>query len=136
MKSYLILIALFFTFTINAQDSIKVKAPRVVMQQHLNIPIEVNSVAIKLVKVLNDSRCPKNVNCIRAGEAKVLVELIEAGEIIKRKEIIIQAANHPDNYPLIFEDRTTKVFAVDLLPYPIYNHKTEVKDYIFKVEVR
>ncbi|WP_375239663.1 hypothetical protein [Aurantibacter sp.] len=136
MKPYLILIALFFTFSISAQDSVKVKAPRVTMQQHLNIPIQVNSVSIELIKVLSDSRCPKGVNCIRAGEAKILVEIIEAGEIIKRKEIVIQAANHPNNYPLVFEDRTIKVFAVDLLPYPVYNNKTEDKDYIFKVEKR
>jgi len=136
MKSFLFVTLLFFAFTVNAQDSVKVKAPRISIQQQLNVPILVNDISVKLVKVINDSRCPKGVNCIRAGEAKVIVEITEAGKTPRMKEVVIQAAVHPDYYSLIVENKSSKIYAVDLLPYPVYKEKTEAKDYIFKVEVR
>ena len=141
---YLVLFMICLTsVTLKAQTKSQnqetvVKAPRITLEKKLNNAIVTNNVSIKLIKVLQDSRCPKGVNCIRAGEVKVLIEVIEAGKIAKLKEVVIQANTHPDSYSLIHKDKdkNTSFFAVDLLPYPVYNTKTETKDYSLKIEVR
>ena len=51
--------------------------------QNQDLPLKIDysktvvfkDVAISFVKVLSDSRCPKNVQCVQAGEAKVLVRI-------------------------------------------------------------
>ena len=137
------LLVLFFLFTtsltVTAQkEQAQVKAPRITLEKKLNQAITTNDVTIKLIKVLNDSRCPKGVNCIRAGEAKIMVEIIEAGKVAKFREVVIQGSIHPDYYPLIYKDKdkNTSFFGVDLLPYPVNNVTTSPEDYSLKIEVR
>ena len=131
---YLIVLLIAFSFQLHAQDSTKVKAPRLFMEQEMHKPIIVNDVSVTLKKVLNDSRCPIDVNCIRAGEAKIIVEIVKGGEIRKVKEVIIEVNPTGDYNGLIYTDKFTTIYAIDLLPYPENNVKTET--YFLKVEAK
>jgi len=51
--------------------------------------ISIEDINLKFEEVLSDSRCPKDVECVWAGEAKVLIEIYQNGHIDIRKEIII-----------------------------------------------
>jgi hypothetical protein len=103
------------------------------MEQHINKPIVVNDVSVRLVNVLTDSRCPEGVTCIRAGEAKVVVEIVKGGEIRDTKELIIEANTLMNTNSLIFKDEFNEIYAVDLLPYPVYNTKVIEGNYILRI---
>ena len=134
-----IILFLSFCFAINisvAQDSTSVSAPRIIIQKQYNQSMVFDDVAIKLVKVLEDSRCPKDVTCVRAGEAKILVEITEAGKLRKLREVIVPANMSSDSYTKMYSTDNKLFFVVNLLPYPNSSTKTELKDYTLQVEAR
>lgn len=67
---------------------------------------------VKFVKVLSDSRCPKQVTCIWAGEAKVLLRITTGGEYIE-KEVIVSGSGAE----LALED-DLQLLISRLRPYP------------------
>lgn len=74
------------------------------------------------VSVENDSRCPKGVNCIQAGEATILVELMDG----KQKRVTIDA-----DYRRV-ERVVTGNVVVDIIalnPYPVNAKPTAKEDY-------
>lgn len=44
--------------------------------------------SVKFIKVISDSRCPKQVHCVWAGEAKVLLGITTNGKYFE-KEVIV-----------------------------------------------
>lgn len=70
---------------------------------------------IKFKKVISDSRCPKDVQCVWAGEAKVLVEVYKNGVLDSAKELIFSPRNKI--LDIIHSDILT-INAVRLQPYP------------------
>lgn len=49
--------------------------------------------SLKFKNVVSDSRCPKDVTCIWAGEAIVSVEVYEDGKCIEEKLIVVTPSN-------------------------------------------
>lgn len=135
-----VLLLLFvLTTSLNAfaqKEKQQVKAPHIILENKINQPITSSEISIKLIKVLSDSRCPKGVNCIRAGEVKVLVELTQSNKAAIFREVIISANSHPDYYPLIYKNNNSSFFGADILPYPVNNVVTAAEDYSLKIEVR
>ncbi|MBR9913450.1 MAG: hypothetical protein GYB32_01275 [Algicola sp.] len=89
---------------------------------------------VQLKKIITDSRCPKDVMCIRAGEATVLVGIYKEGKHIKDREIIIHASGYVmEETNLVFRDLDQSIYGVALTPYP----KTEEKipDHTYELEV-
>ena len=134
----LLIFACLFGFVFNAiaQDSTKVKAPKIIMQKKVNQTMVYEDVAITLVRILTDSRCPEGVNCIRAGEVKAVIEIVEAGKVRKMREVIVQANSNPDQLPIIYKTKTKQFLAVNILPYPKYDVKIAPEDYTIQVEAR
>ncbi|WP_296383638.1 hypothetical protein [Winogradskyella sp.] len=74
---------------------------------------------IKFKKVVVDSRCPKNVMCVRAGEAEVLVSIYKNGNFIEDKKIRIDASGCVmESNNLAFNTKTFKIYGFALTPYP------------------
>ncbi len=98
--------------------------------------ISIENINIKFEEVLSDSRCPKNVQCVWAGEAKVLIEIYKNGIIDNIKEIIIDAKGIlNDTSNLIYVSNTTKVYATGLYPYPITSEKKDFETYYLEISV-
>lgn len=74
-----------------------------------------NKLSIKFVSLLEDSRCPKNVNCIRAGNARIKIEVKKAGGTAKNFELNTNA--NPQT--ISFAGFTIKL--IDLKPEPATN---------------
>jgi len=117
MKYLFLIFALCFTVLVNAQDTtnVKVEAPKIVNQLQLGNSITHDDITINFVKVIRDSRCPKNVNCIRAGEAEVLIRIFEKGEKSEEKVVKLLANNQLST---LFLSNDLKISAYNLLPYP------------------
>lgn len=70
-------------------------------------------------KVIADSRCPKNIMCVRAGEADVLVAIYKKGNFIKNQKIRIDASGYVmESSNLVFITKDFKIYGFSLSPYP------------------
>lgn len=136
MRLLILACLLGFVFNVTAQDSIKVKTPKIIMQKKVNQAMVYEDVAITLVRILEDSRCPQGVNCVRAGEVKAIVEIVEAGKTRKMREIVVQANTNPNQLPVIYQTKTKHFFAVNILPYPKFDIKIAPEDYTIQIEAR
>lgn len=138
MKSIVFIIALLFSSLGIAQDSTKVKAetPKIVTKLQLGKLMHFNDVDIKFIKVVTDSRCPKGVSCVWAGEAKVLVAIYKDGEEIEQKEIVFNTSNqYAGALANIFGSDSLNITGYTLSPYPEYGKKTKDEDYYIQLAI-
>jgi len=91
--------------------------------------------SIELVKVLSDSRCPKSVQCIRAGEAIALVNIYKNGKIERQEKLTIYPTSIQENTLQVLSSELTKTIAVNLFPYPDGISKTELSNYCLELKV-
>ena len=81
--------------------------------------MEFGGVEVTFEKVISDSRCPKNTNCIWAGEAKVLLAVSRGGKLLEKKEVVISASNVTnDELNILFNSKEFVIRCVVLSPYP------------------
>ena len=93
------------------------------------------NLSIELVEVLSDSRCPKNVQCIRAGEAIVLVNIYKEGKVERQEKLVIYPTSIPDKTLQALSSKLTQTTAISLLPYPNGITKTELSNYCLELTV-
>jgi len=130
---YILFLGLFFgMLSLNAQEQ-----PAKVSFESLLSPGEFLSFenkSIRFKEVISDSRCPKDVTCIWAGEAKVLVEVLENGKRVEEKIISLRDAA---NFSFSFADSDIRysLNALDLYPYPSAKHKIDASEYCLRIKL-
>lgn len=138
MKYLMFTIVLVFTCFSYGQDSteIQLETPKIVSKLFFGKQIEIGDFEIRFVEVMSDSRCPKNVNCVRAGEAKAIVEVHRDGEFVEKRIIEITPSTYSNNtYPIVFDSGKTTLKAFDLIPYPIYGVAIKKEDYYLQLVI-
>ena len=89
------------------------------LRLHEAVLVGAEPVTIRFSALIQDSRCPKEVQCIRAGNATIALELLEAKE--NRTEIELSTDSGAD--------QTTfghyKIQLVDVQPYPTAGQQTD-----------
>ena len=97
MKYLSVLFLLCFTSVVSAQDStlVALEAPKLSIGLVEGGSYMHEYVTVKFIKVIQDSRCPKNVMWIRAGEAEVLIGIYKNGLLLEEKSIIVRPNNSP-----------------------------------------
>lgn len=114
MKIFVIICFLLLPNISSAQEKSPVK--------YYTSPLEIGDLlifgdkSVKFKGVISDSRCPKNVTCVWAGEAKVLVEIFENGRFLEEKIISTKSGFVPLNFSV--EDLIYGITSINLLPYP------------------
>lgn len=96
----------------------------------INQLAEFDGIEVKFKKVISDSRCPKAVLCVRAGEAFVEVAVYKNKKFIKNQTLRINASGvviEPTN--LVFSTKAFKIYGFSLLPYPDGTGNTEQDAY-------
>jgi len=98
--------------------------------------LEFGDKSIRFKEVISDSRCPKDVTCVWAGEAKVLIEIFEKGNLINEKLVVINPYSI-DEIPLQFSagDGIYSITAFKLFPYPTAASKMKTTDYTLEMQV-
>lgn len=136
MKQLIYSFILWSVFSAHAQDSTQVGPPIIVTKLLLGNQYEYNSHIVKFIDVLNDSRCPKNVTCVRAGEAKVLVAIYKDAEFIEEKIIEITPTTYLiENLPQLIISGETTIKVFNLIPYPEFGNAIKKEDYILQIVV-
>ncbi|WP_250433771.1 hypothetical protein [Hanstruepera flava] len=136
MKYQLFTLMLMLSVAISAQDTINVhvESPKIVTKLLLGNKIQLGEFDIEFKDVSNDSRCPKYVNCVRAGEAKVKYQVAKNGETIKNEVATITPSTYLQNdYPVILECESLTVEIYNVLPYPEYTFKINKADYYLQL---
>ena len=80
-----------------------------------------------------DSRCPKNVSCIRAGEAEVLVDIFKNGQFLKQQKLVFYASSTKKTMTTLYTSNTLNITGFRLLPYPIGTDKIDQKEYLLEL---
>ena len=82
---------------------------------------KLGEVTVLFKEVISDSRCPKQVTCIWAGEAKVLLEIYENGKFLENK--IISSAGGNGIQQFSAAGILYNISGIQLLPYPEVHSK-------------
>lgn len=139
MKNILFTLAILFTIGVSAQDStiVKVETPKIVSKLMYGKTITVEDLEFKFVSVESDSRCPKGVQCIWAGEAIVLIDIFKNGNKIEQKRVVFSPTSTLVNkLGNIFSSETLNVSSFNIAPYPEYKVKINPEDYYIQLDVR
>jgi hypothetical protein len=94
--------------------------------------------SVKFLKVISDSRCPEEVTCIWAGEAKLLIGVFEDKKLLKEMIVTHSTLNIPYNIPLKFssEGIAYSIAGLELFPYPTTEAKIPEGEYFLKIRVK
>lgn len=117
-----------------AQDSIKVnvETPKIVSQLPLGEAATFDTITIKFVELVGDSRCPEGVTCVWAGEVVVLVDVLKDGEKLERKKITFNARGAAK---AIYASEDLTISGLKVTPYPVYKEKIALEDYKMELYV-
>jgi len=133
MKRSILLIIIFITSFSFSQDSTKIKkveTPIITSKVYLRKSIVVEHYKIEFIEVLQDSRCPKGVHCVWAGEVVILVDLYKDGKKVERKKITlspkIELQKRIGN--LFFSEKLS-LTVLNVLPHPNVKAKTQSNAY-------
>ncbi|MCH9659725.1 MAG: hypothetical protein K0U54_02315 [Bacteroidetes bacterium] len=122
MKTWILICAIVVSGLTFAQEK-STQTPQIGMAIPLGTTIEIDDLLIEFVEVLEDSRCPKDVQCVWAGQAKVKLSVTESGM-------------DPEFVELVFgsraKDRTIKndnfyIEGLSLTPYPTSETQGKLK---------
>jgi|GEM_PF-565059 len=135
LKPALFALSLFlFAISASAQDEVEIET--YFAETKVGESFNFNERTIQFKEVLVDSRCPGDVTCVRAGEAKILVEIFK-GEKSLGKEIITLGANvnsFKTSLAKFFEEELDIEFLA-LSPYPKTSRKIKASDYQLKFKI-
>lgn len=139
MKLYLIIVTVFLVSEIVvAQDStnIKVEVPKIVFKLPIEKSYTLKDVQVKFVDVLSDSRCPKYVTCVWAGQAVVLVEVYKNKVLLEQKEIVFEPGKKADKDLItLYSSEEITILAHDVLPIPNSRDKIKKEAYYLQLEI-
>lgn len=88
-----------------------------------------SDLSILFDSIVNDSRCPSNVQCITMGNAKAAITIYR-----KDQEANVTLNTHPDNQQVIRKDGFN-IQLIDVLPYPATSDPIPPKDYTIRMVV-
>lgn len=130
IKIFLVII-LFSAFA-KAQDSTTVNVPRIVVKAYQGATVPVENMGVKLLRVIEDSRCPQGVQCVWAGSAKVLVQITDATGKNTQKEVVFSGGKVAP----LYSKEGVEIVLRGLAPYPKASSKIDPKDYYLLMDVR
>jgi len=122
-------IIIFSAFAKAQQEVIKVEVPAIVFKAKYGETITKDEVLIKLIDVLEDSRCPTGVDCFWEGQVRLTVQITK-NSIISKKKILYKG----NNKPIIYKDGETTFYMNGLQPYPKDQVKIKKKDYVLLIQ--
>ncbi len=132
MKNPLLAILILFSTFATGQNG-SVEAPKIAVKVPLGETIVLKGVSIKFLEVLEDSRCPKGVDCIWAGRAIVKVQVSNDGKEENKTLIFGETRPGEEKNTNIFSSETFAINGLTLNPYPIAENPNEGKDYVLLI---
>ncbi|MDO6595984.1 hypothetical protein Q4512_03595 [Oceanihabitans sp. 2_MG-2023] len=139
MKYVSFIILLFAASALFAQDSTKTNTvipPKIVTKLNFGEDLQVNDIRLKFVEVVQDSRCPKAVQCIWEGEVIILVDVYEHNKKVVQKKLVFNARSTFNNeIGNLFTSDVLNISGIKVMPYPVASNKILKEDYYVQLDV-
>lgn len=95
------------------------------------------NIKISFSRVIQDSRCPKTVMCVRAGEADIELIINKESNLSETIKTRIDASGFvSERNNLIAETDNYKLYAFSLSPYPTDSEPVDQKNYVLEVVIK
>lgn len=132
------LLIFLLTFTVSgflqAQDSTVVQNYSATLQ--VGELLEFGDRSVKFKRLISDSRCPSDVTCIWAGEAKILVEVFKNGKSYGEEIVVISGGEQGEvSLDELFQGGSYRLSGIALRPYPKTTVRIKPSDYVLKLAV-
>ncbi|QAA82063.1 hypothetical protein EI546_10170 [Aequorivita sp. H23M31] len=127
------MVILFSSFAFGQNNEDGVKPPVIAVKVPLDKSVEIKGISIKFVEVVEDSRCPKGVNCIWAGRAIVKVEVTANGKTEEKNLIFGEIRPGENKNSNLFSSSDFAINGLGLNPYPSVENSGEDTDYVLLV---
>lgn len=127
---FIAFLILFSSYAIGQNSS--AETPKIGIKIPLGKTLEIKGVSIKFLEVVEDSRCPKGVECIWAGRAIVKVEITSNGKKEEKNLIMGQVRQGEEKNTTLFSSKDFMVKGLTLNPYPAIP-QTENIEYVLVV---
>lgn len=128
MKYPAVLLFLSLSFVSIAQETPEIMHSAMLKEGDL---FSMGKVSVIFKEVISDSRCPKKVTCIWAGEAKVLLEIYENGKFLENRIVSSTAANSGQQFAAA--GMFYNISGFQLLPYPEVHSKKIKPEYTLRL---
>jgi len=109
MKKLLLVIVVFFSVSIYAQNETKITSKKCLPKKGFHL---------RLKTVFDDSRCPEGVNCIWAGEVSATLEVYNNKQFVEEKSMVFNAKNKEENFKWLEHYFQKKIKSIGVFPYP------------------
>lgn len=132
MKKILIAVLLVFSVSLFAQTDQNIRSLKITQKKCLKN----KGTKLILKEVVSDSRCPEGVQCIWAGEAKVVVSVYEGKKLIKEEELVINGKNEQTNkdwFRSYLPSSQKNIKSINIVPYPKEGVKINPKKYYIEI---
>lgn len=136
MKNLLLITFLLSTPLLIAQENTKVSPPVIVAKVALGETVIFEETYITFSEVLEDSRCPSNVTCVWAGQAKVLAKIKTEKETIEKELIFHGTAFGSESENTLFISGSKNYIGYRLSPYPKSTIHKDKRDYFLEVYLK
>ncbi len=122
-------IAFFFIFNVTLYA-------QTVASLNYGTTIAIDEVDIEFVKVIEDSRCPANVNCIQAGRAVVLVNVFANGAFLEERKLEFYPSGFSNqSVTTLFNADGLQIIGLNLMPYPVAMSKMPKENYFLELAI-
>lgn len=88
--------------------------------------------SVQFQQVISDSRCPKEVTCVWAGEAKVLVHIYEKGKFKNECILTVGGGNFPFD---LLGNQIYSLSKLVLTPYPSVKNEDFGDEYVLNLSI-
>lgn len=122
MKKLVLLFTFFCFGTLFAQTEKVVETPQIAIKIPLGETASVEGYDLKFIEVLEDSRCPKGVNCVWAGRVRIKISYLNNKGSEMFQEIILGEVKGDEQHnSLININPNLQLKVLRVTPYPQYN---------------
>ncbi|WP_051285290.1 hypothetical protein [Aequorivita capsosiphonis] len=115
-NSLLAIIILFSSFVFGQEESAKI--PQIGVKVSLGETVVLKGVSVKFLEVVEDSRCPENVNCIWAGRAIVKAEVTSNGKTEEKTLTFGEVKPGEEKNTNLYSSSKFAINGLTLNPYP------------------
>ncbi|WP_186991118.1 hypothetical protein [Constantimarinum furrinae] len=135
MMNKTLLMLFFFVSALAFSQDDTIKVPKIGIKIALGETVELNGVAVKFSEVLEDSRCPAQVECIWEGRIRIHVEVGRVNDDSSIKELIFGKVRLQETAEkTIYTASEMMIEGIAVTPYP--KEAGEKLDYCLVVNVK
>jgi len=113
-----------------SQEKVNAETPLILKKLFYQNSLIVDDYTVKFSEVITDSRCPKGVTCVWAGEVVFELAISKNGKLISTETFKIPPTSYTiEERKALFIDGELKLYLYNVLPFPEAEKQTEKTAY-------